>query len=145
MWSYHGFAPHHCCCSHGMYVQPPSTAWWPWYAGWQPAWQIPEHEHYHPSIPKELDVDDTTTSASAMVGGVEAAHLSLEYEADSGASSPSITVTITDSSGTAAWNLTNLPAGFQVKREFARVDPGAQLKVQGTQVTAHLRWFEFLS
>ena len=144
MWSYHGFAPSHCCCPHSVHPQLPAAAWWPWYAGWQPAFHFPEPESYSPPIPKELGVDDTTTSANAMVGGVEPAHLSLEYEADSGASSPSITVTITDSSGTAAWNLTNLPTGFQVKPEFARVEPGAQLKLEGSKVTARLRWFEFI-
>jgi hypothetical protein len=95
-------------------------------------------------VPQELTADATTTTANALVGGSEPANLSLEYDAGSGAS-PAITVTITDSSGTATWNLTGFPTGFHVKREFARVDPGAQLTLAVTSATAHLRWFEFVS
>jgi hypothetical protein len=146
MWSYHGFTPYHSCCSHGMHSTPVAVPWWPPYAAWQPAWHFPEGERNPaPAFPKELAVDDTTPTANAMVGGIEPAHLSMEYEADSGAAAPSIKVTITDSSGTAVWNLSNFSSGFQVKREFAHAEPGAQVRIEGAQVTARLRWFEFLS
>ncbi|HTS63228.1 MAG TPA: hypothetical protein VMH28_14470 [Candidatus Acidoferrales bacterium] len=95
-------------------------------------------------MPEELTADSTTTTANAVAGGAEPVHLSLEYEADSGASSPSITVTITDSAGTAVWNLTGFPTGYHHKRDFARAEPGAQLKLQVTGTTAHLRWFELV-
>lgn len=147
MWSYHGFTPYHSCCGCGQHGQgqPVPSPWWTWYAAWQPHWHSQEPERFPSShVAEELTADSTTTTANAVAGGAEPVHLSLEYEADSGASSPTVTVTITDSSGTASWNLAGFPAGYHVKRELARVEPGAQLKLQVSGTTAHLRWFEFV-
>jgi hypothetical protein len=145
--SYYRGIPYHSCCSCGQYAQPAPVPWWLYCQGWQQPWSWHEPEHFHGGghIAKELTADSSTTSATAVAGGAEPAHLFLEYEADSGASSPSVTVTITDSSETAVWTLTGFPSGFHVKRGFARVQPGAQLKLQVASTTAHLRWFEFVS
>jgi hypothetical protein len=94
---------------------------------------------------KELTAGGETTTQEAVVGGEEPAHVSLEYEADAGATSASVKVTITDLSGTAEWNLTGFPAGPHTRRDFVRVQPGTKMKLEVASAAGHLRWLETMS
>lgn len=69
----------------------------------------------------------------------------LEYSPDTGATSPSVKVTITDSTGDVTFNITTVPAGYHVKCDFASTAPGATVKLDVTACSVHLRWFELVS
>ena len=146
MWSYEGCrAPHgghfHCGCG------PSAPAYyWPQYPGWYAPWFSgrPEHER-STRVPMEIAADTANPSKQALVGGEEKANLLLEYSPDAGAASPSVKVTITDSTGDATFNITSVPAGYHVKRDFASAAPGATVKLDVGACSAHLRWFELVS
>jgi hypothetical protein len=126
MWSYTG-----CCGGH----MPAGPVWyWPQNFG--------QYSHWCSLSPKELSATTPAPSATATIGGVENAFLSLEYLKDSGAAAPSVKVTITDPSGVGDWNITTIPDGFQTKVDFASAVPGATVKLDVTGCTAQLKWFE---
>jgi hypothetical protein len=93
----------------------------------------------------EIAADTANPSKQALVGGEEKANLLLEYSPDAGAASPSVKVTITDSTGDATFNITSVPTGYHVKRDFASAAPGATVKLDVSACSAHLRWFELVS
>jgi hypothetical protein len=93
----------------------------------------------------EIAADTANPSKQALVGGEENTHLLLEYSPDAGATSPSVKVTITDSTGDVTFNITSVPAGYNVKRDFASAAPGATVKLDVSACSAHLRWFESVS
>jgi hypothetical protein len=93
----------------------------------------------------EIAADTASPSKQALVGGEENVHLLLEYSPDTGATSPSVKVTITDSTGDVTFNITTVPAGYNVKRDFASAAPGATVKLDVSACSAHLRWFELVS
>lgn len=147
MWSYRGCRePHegHRCC--GGYAPFVPAYYWPQYPGWYAPWFSgrPEHEHSD-RVPAEIAADTANPSKQALVGGEESVHLLLEYSPDTGAASPSVKVTITDSTGDITFNITSVPAGYHVKRDFASAAPGATVKLDVSACSAHLRWFESVS
>ena len=126
MWSYTG-----CCCGHAPADPVP---YWP-----QP---IPQYSPWCQVAAKDISASTAANSAQATVAGVGSAFLSLQYLKDAGAPESSITLTITDSSGTGEWNITTLLDGFQEKGDFAVATPGATVKLDVTGCTAQLSWFE---
>ena len=147
MWSYRGcHEPYrgHCCGS----GNPPSgpAYYWPPYPGWYAPWFFagPEPER-STRVPMEIAADTANPSKQALVGGEEKACLLLEYSPDTGAASPSVKVTITDSTGDVTVNITTVPAGYHVKRDFAFAAPGATVKLDVSACSAHVRWFELVS
>lgn len=155
MWSYTGSAGcggWHGCAGYGgsmpMYYWPQCPPYYsPWWGGgWGQHVHRHEHEHeHHKDVPEEISADKATPSGTALVGGAEEVHFSLEYAPDAAAVSPFVKVTITDAGGNSEWNLTAIPAGYHVKRRFASAAPGATVKLEVGETTAHLRWFELVS
>ena len=125
MWTYTG------CCGHAAYPV--------WYWPHQPAHH--QHEHGH-EVSKELSASTGAPSATATIGGVKTAFLSLDYLRDPGADGASIKINISDSTGTGGWNITSIPDGFQYKTDFLSAAPGATLKLDVTGCTAQLKWYE---
>jgi len=82
-------------------------------------------------------------SAEAVVGGAWQAGLSVEFQADSGAASPSVKVTLTDADGSSEFNIAGFPAGRHARRDFIAALPGAKLMLEAAGATATLIWFEF--
>jgi len=92
--------------------------------------------------PYELAVASGGATAQALVGGAAPAHLSLEYLVDSGATSPSITVTTASNGTTSSWSETTPGPGYQRKPDFLNVQPGTTVTVAATEAAARLRWCE---
>jgi hypothetical protein len=128
MWTYTG------CCAR----ESPAPVRWPQHV------QYSHWGSFNPGSfnPKELSADKITNTAQATIGGVEPVFLSLEYLKDAGAETPSVKITITDSSGTGEWNVTTIPDGFNVKLDFAAACPNATVKLDVNGCTAQLNWFE---
>ena len=147
MWSYRGcHEPHGGHRFYGGYGPAAPAYYWPQYPGWYAPWFFgkPERERSQ-YVPMEIAADTANPSKQALVGGEEKANLLLEYSPDAGAASPSVKVTITDSTGDATFNITSVPAGYHVKRDFASAAPGATVKLDVSACSAHLRWFELVS
>ena len=147
MWSYRGcHEPHRGHCCGGGHGPSGPANYWPPYPGWYAPWFFagPEPER-STEVPMEIAADTANPSKQALVGGERKVHLQLEYSPDTGATSPSVKVTITDSTGDAAFNITSVPAGYNVKRDFACAAPGATVKLDVSACSAHLRWFETVS
>lgn len=149
MWSYKGCRePHEGHRCHGGYAPFVPAYYWPQYPGWYAPWFYgrpePEHERSQ-RVPMEIAADTANPSKQALVGGEENVRLLLEYSPDTGATSPSVKVTITDSTGDVTFNITTVPAGYHVKRDLASAAPGATVKLDVSACSAHLRWFELVS
>ena len=147
MWSYRGcHEPHGGHRFYGGYGPAAPAYYWPQYPGWYAPWFFgkPERERSQ-YVPMEIAADTANPGKQALVGGEEKANLLLEYSPDAGAASPSVKVTITDSTGDATFNITSVPTGYHVKRDFASAAPGATVKLDVSACSAHLRWFELVS
>ena len=157
MWSYTGdFSPyyHRCGCSAGQQPEfsPPAYYWphWPpYYAPAPPEWPAPEpphshghHEEHIHMANKEVVADSKTTSTQAVIGGTKDVHLTLEYAVDSSAASPSVAVSISDLAGTTVFKAATIAPGFHVKEAFASAAAGATVKLDVSECTAQLKWFE---
>lgn len=94
-------------------------------------------------MPREISVDPGTQEA--FIGGAQDVNLTLEYKPVSGATSPGVKITVTDSDGTSEWNVTSIPDGFHVKSDFASVVPGCTVTLETTECMARLRWCELVS
>ena len=133
MWSYSAFSN-------------PSGCGWPYVQPWYPAWPPPGYLGWSPLPswpPQQISANTAAPSAEAVVGGAWQTGLSLEFQADSGAASPSVKITLTDTDGSSEVNIAGFPAGSQVRRDVIAALPGAKLKLEVAGATATLSWFEF--
>ena len=95
-------------------------------------------------LPQQLDANGDQKS-SALVGGHDDAHLTLEYLVETGAADTTVTVTALQPDGTSStWTDTGAGVGFHVQEQFLAVKPGTKLtlEVADIKVTARLRWCE---
>jgi hypothetical protein len=92
--------------------------------------------------PREIDVDATTTSKTAVTGGTSDARLTVEYYVDTGASSPSVTLTMVSSGTTTTWTDTAIAAGYHVHQQLPAVPPGTKLTLAASNALARVRWCE---
>ena len=92
--------------------------------------------------PYELTVASGGAAANAFVGGAAPVRLSLEYVVDDAAAAPSIKVTTVSAGSTSTWEETAPAAGYQVKTDFANLQPGAMVTLEATEAAARLRWCE---
>jgi hypothetical protein len=90
-----------------------------------------------------MSANTAAPTAEAVMGGAWQTGLSIEFQADSGAASPSVKVTITDADGASEVNISGFPAGGNARRDFIAALPGAKLKLEVTGATATMSWFEF--
>jgi len=93
-------------------------------------------------VPHDMDVQQSTTPQSALVGGSEDASLTLEYLVDSGAASPSVTLTTTTGSATSTWTDATPTVGYHVQEALLSVQPGTTITLAVNNVTARVRWCE---
>ena len=95
------------------------------------------------TVPRDLSADATTTTATGLVGGSQPASLSVEYLVDSGASSPSVKITLAAPDGTTSdWSDTAPAAGYHVQEALITAKPGTKLTLAVNNVTARVRWCE---
>jgi hypothetical protein len=93
-------------------------------------------------LPQELVADSTTSTNQIFIGGSEDVSLSLEYLKTTGATSPSVKVTITEDGSSSTWDITTIPDEYQIKENFSTVSPGAEVILEVVECTARLRWCE---
>ncbi|MCP4605581.1 MAG: hypothetical protein GY847_34510 [Proteobacteria bacterium] len=95
-------------------------------------------------LPKETEVDPTNSSKEAMVGGLQAVDLTLEYIGVSDKDLGVISVDITTPSGDVThWKTSSVAHdAYVIKTDLAPASPGDVVKVKGNKVVARLRWFE---
>jgi hypothetical protein len=95
------------------------------------------------TVPRDLAADPKNASANALVGGSEQVSLSLEYLVETGAASPSVTLTTTSDGATATWSDTTPAVGYHVQEALLlSVKPGTKISLVVNNVTARLRWCE---
>jgi len=93
-------------------------------------------------VVEEIDADATTPTRSALVGGRGESRLTVEYSVASGATSPSVTVTIVADGKTTTWTDTSIAAGYHVYDGLGAVHAGATVTLTVTNATARVRWCE---
>jgi hypothetical protein len=93
-------------------------------------------------IPRDLDADPTHASQTTLVGGSTQVSLSLEYLVETGAVSPSVTLTTTSDGATATWSDTTPAVGYHVQEGLLSVKAGTKVSLKVNNVTARLRWCE---
>ena len=93
-------------------------------------------------LPQEALVDASSSPKELFVGGTCDAKLTLEYMPATGATAPSVRVTIAGSDGTSTWEETAIPDEYNVKNDFSTVAPGAKITLEVTEAIARLRWCE---
>lgn len=130
MWTYTG------CCNRCVPMIP--AGYWVPYPAYYPAY-YPEHP---PLVAKDIAADSSTATAQTIVGGKGSVFLSLEYQHDAGAVSPSVKVTIQEPTGSGIWTITTIPGGQVVKHDFAAAAAGATVKIDVAGCTARLTWHE---
>jgi hypothetical protein len=96
------------------------------------------------TVVHEIDADPTTTTSGALVGGLSPARLTVEYLVESGAVSPSVTVTIVADGQTMNWSDSNIAVGYHVADQLPTAKPGAKVTLQVSAATARLRWCEIV-
>ncbi len=95
------------------------------------------------TVVEEIDADAKAPTNSGMVGGRGESRLTVEYSVASGATTPSVTVTIVSSGGTATtWSDPSPAAGYHVYEGLGAVAAGSTVTLAVTNVTARVRWCE---
>jgi hypothetical protein len=89
----------------------------------------------------ELEVDTSSTTASAFTGTGGASGATVEYLVDQGATSPSVSVNIAAGGLTTAWTDTAIAPGFHF-HQFGPLPHGAKLTLTASNAIARLRWCE---
>lgn len=127
------------CCLHHHYAPPCHPHAMP------SAWIVflPPELCDHLKVPREIDADTTSSSASALVGGgADKISLSLEYLVEAGATSPSVKVTTSSDGGSATWSDDTPSTGYHVQEALLSVTPGSKVTLNVNNATARLRWCE---
>jgi hypothetical protein len=94
------------------------------------------------TVPRDLDVDPSNASQQGLVGGASQISLTLEYLVETGASSPSVTLTTTSDGVSSTWSDTTPTVGYHVQQAVLSVAPGTKVSIDVNNVTARLRWCE---
>jgi hypothetical protein len=123
------------CCSH-YHGGPPPCVYVP--VVWVPVQACCERI----TVPRDLDADPTNTSEQSLVGGSEQVSLSLEYLVETGAVSPSVTLTTTSDGTTATWSDATPAVGYHVQAALLSVKAGTKVSLKVNNATARLRWCE---
>ena len=121
----------HCC------APPPMSCYYPVF--WMPVACPPPCEQV---VVRDIEADAATPSKSALIGGHGEHRLTVEYYVASGASSPSVTLTIVVDGQTTTWTDTNIAAGYHVHEELTKVQAGGSVTLAVSIATARVRWCE---
>jgi len=142
VWGYPYYTPYSFCvnpCAAYHYVPVCSVCYQPYYL----CYCMPKPMMI---LPQEVWVDASSPTKEAFIGGSTDVKLTLEYMPATGASSPSVTITITAPDGsTSTWQEDPIPAGYHVKSDFSTVAPGSKIELQVAEAMARLRWCEVVS
>jgi hypothetical protein len=93
-------------------------------------------------VPHDLDVQQATTPQQALVGGTLDVSLSLEYLVETGAASPSVTLTTASGGATSTWTDAAPAVGYHVQEGVLSVQPGTKVTLAVNNATARVRWCE---
>ena len=93
-------------------------------------------------IPRDLDADQKAASQQALIGGVDPVSVSVEYLVESGAASPSVTLTTTSNGTSSTWSDASPAVGYHVQEALLSLKPGTKVNVTVNNVTARVRWCE---
>jgi len=91
----------------------------------------------------ELEVDPSSTTATAFTGAGGGSGATVEYLVDKGAASPSVSANITADGLSTAWSDTGIAPGFHFHR-FGPLPRGAKVTLSATNAMARLRWCELV-
>jgi hypothetical protein len=94
------------------------------------------------TVPRDLDVDSVNVTRSGLVGGADKVSLAVEYLVETGAASPSVTLTTTSNGVNSTWSDAAPAVGYHVQEAVMTVDPGTKVSITVNNVTARLRWCE---
>lgn len=104
-------------------------------------WPQPAEER----IVEEIAADATTPTKSALVGGHGETRLTVEYSVASGASNPSVAVSIVSPAGTTtSWSDPGPATGYHVYEGLGAVAAGSTVTLTVANAIARLRWCERL-
>ena len=93
-------------------------------------------------VPRDLEADPSTKSKQALVGGAGDVSLSLEYLVETGASSPTVTLTTTTGGASAKWTDAAPAVGYFVHEALLSAKPGTKVTLEVNNVIARVRWCE---
>ncbi|KAA1003833.1 hypothetical protein FVF58_34690 [Paraburkholderia panacisoli] len=93
-------------------------------------------------VPRHLEVQQSTTPQSAFVGGREEVLLSVEYLVETGAASPSVSLTTASDGSSSTWTDSTPAVGYHVQEDLLRVKAGTKLTLAVNNVDARVRWCE---
>jgi hypothetical protein len=87
------------------------------------------------TVPQQIDATGDI-KPTALVGGHDDVHLTLEYLVEKGATNAKVTVTAVQPDGaTSTWTDTGIAVGFHVQEKFLTVKPGTQVNLEVGSVT----------
>jgi hypothetical protein len=93
-------------------------------------------------VPRHLEVQQSTTPQSAFVGGNEEVLLSVEYLVETGAASPSVSLTTASDGSSSTWTDSTPALGYHVQEALLRVKAGTKLTLAVVNVDARVIWCE---
>jgi hypothetical protein len=93
-------------------------------------------------VPRDLDADPTATSQQALIGGASPVSVSVEYLVESGAASPSVSLTTTFDGTSSTWTDAAPAVGYHVQEALLSLKPGTKVNVTVNNATARVRWCE---
>ncbi len=91
---------------------------------------------------RSIEVDATTTSKTAVTGGLSDSRPTVEYSVDTGATAASVTLTMVTSGQTTTWTDTDVAAGYHTHQQLPPLPPGTKMTLQASNALARLRWCE---
>ena len=89
----------------------------------------------------DLEADPSNTTASAFAGAHGGGNAVVEYLVDSGATSPSVEVSIVSGGSTTDWKDAAPAAGFHT-HPLGQLAPGAKVTLTVAAAMARVRWCE---
>ncbi len=136
---------HHSCCGHSYIAdccggnhQPQPIPM----VVWVPAMPMPCHPPAATTVVRDLEVDAASSPKSALVGGGNEVHLSLETFVEAGAASPEVKIVVTENGTSSTISRTGLPVGYEMDEGFLTVSAGAKVEIAANDAIARLRWCE---
>jgi hypothetical protein len=120
-----------------------------YYGGWipvpircEPVMPCPPVQCSEVVLPRELAVDEVTSSREEIVGGHSDARFTIEYLIEAGAAAPAVEVELASAGASSTWNATDVSAGYHTQEAFLTAAPGTHVTLTVTDAIARLRWCE---
>jgi len=94
------------------------------------------------TVPRDLNADPASASQTGLVGGADKVSLAIEYLVETGAASPSVSLTVISDGVNSTWSDATPTVGYHVQEAVLTVNPGTKVSITVNNVTARLRWCE---